>query len=221
MDALRACADGSVVADVGPRPSDLTVRLDRTSDLPAAAAVLVGPHSMALATVVATDETTTPDGDLKVRYVFEPTAPGARAQVDRFVTLLISVDSARPELPSLTRAVPAANWHEREMQDLFGIVPIGHPDPRALVVHDGWPPGVVPLRTAFDASRRVRVEDAPEFPHLIGEGEGVFEIPVGPIHAGIIEPGHFRFTSVGETVLHLDARLFYTCLLYTSPSPRD
>ena len=227
-DALRACAGGSVEAHVGPRPSDLTVRLGRPDDLPAAAAVLIGPLEMALATVVATDETTTPDGDLKVRYIFEPSqrvgeprrsskseggepaAPGARAQVDRFVTLLISVDAARPEVPSLTRAVPAANWHEREMQDLFGIVPVGHPDPRTLVVHDGWPQGVFPLRKAFDGSRRMPVEPADEFPHLVGEGEGVFEIPVGPIHAGIIEPGHFRFTSVGETVLHLDARLFYT-----------
>ena len=206
-DALWACADGSVEADVGPRPSDLTVRLGRPDDLPAAVAVLIGPHSMALATVVATDETATPDGDLKVRYVFEPTGPGA---ADRFVTLLISVDAARPEVPSLAMAVPAANWHEREMQDLFGIVPIGHPDPRPLVVHDGWPRGVFPLRKAFDGSRRVPVEPADEFPHLVAEGEGVFEIPVGPIHAGIIEPGHFRFTSVGETVLHLDARLFYT-----------
>src|SRR5450759_4076255 len=117
MDALRACADGSVVADVGPRPSDLTVRLGRTGDLPAAAAVLIGPHSMALATVVATDETATPDGDLKVRYVFEAIAPCAPV---RFVTLLISVDAARPQVPSLTTAIPAANWHEREMQDLFG-----------------------------------------------------------------------------------------------------
>src|SRR6266851_7940171 len=93
MDALRAGAGGSVDADVGPRPSDLTVRLGRTGDLSAAAAVLIAPHSMALATVVATDETATPDGDLKVRYVFEPTAPGAS---DRFVTLLISVDALRP-----------------------------------------------------------------------------------------------------------------------------
>ena len=206
-DALRAYASGSIDASVGPRPSDLTVRLSRTGDLPAAAAALIGPHSMALATVVATDETATPDGDLKVRYVFEPTTPGAP---DRFVTLLVSVDAAHPEVPSLTTAVPAANWHEREMQDLFGIVPVGHPDPRPLVVHDGWPPGVFPLRKSFDGSRRVPVEPADEFPHLVAEGEGVFEIPVGPIHAGIIEPGHFRFTSVGETVLHLDARLFYT-----------
>jgi Ni,Fe-hydrogenase III large subunit len=106
--------------------------------------------------------------------------------------------------------VPAANWHEREMQDLFGIEPSGHPDPRTLVVHDGWPRGVFPMRKAFDGSRRVPVEPAAEFPHRVAEGEGVFEIPVGPIHAGIIEPGHFRFTSVGESVLHLDARLFYT-----------
>src|SRR5450756_806942 len=97
MDALRAGAGGSVDADVGPRPSDLTVRLGRTGDLPAAAAVLIGPHSMALATVVATDETATPDGDLKVRYVFEPTAPGAP---DRFVTLLISVDCLLYTSPS-------------------------------------------------------------------------------------------------------------------------
>jgi Ni,Fe-hydrogenase III large subunit/Ni,Fe-hydrogenase III component G len=216
-DALRASSSGPVLADVGPRASDLTVRLARADDLAAAAAVLTrppspafggpGPHAMALATLVATDETMSPDGDFKVRYIFEPTLPGVP---DQFVTLLVSVDPARPEVPSLTTAIPAANWHEREMRDLFGIIPIGHPDPRPLVVHDGWPQGVFPLRKSFDGSRRMPVEPAEEFPHLVAEGEGVFEIPVGPIHAGIIEPGHFRFTSVGETVLHLDARLFYT-----------
>jgi hypothetical protein len=64
MVALRACAAGSVDADAVPRPADLTVRLGRAEDLAAAAALLIGPHSMALATIVATDETTTPDGDL-------------------------------------------------------------------------------------------------------------------------------------------------------------
>ncbi len=175
---------------------------------------------MALVTVVATDETVAPEGDFKVRYIFEPAASetgtasaGDGTLGDRFVTLVVAIDPACPEVPSLARAVPAANWHEREMQDLFGIVPLGHPDPRPLVVHDGWPPGTFPLRKTFDGSRRVPVVPvAPsrEFPHLAAEGEGVFEIPVGPIHAGIIEPGHFRFSSVGESVLHLDARLFYT-----------
>jgi Ni,Fe-hydrogenase III large subunit/Ni,Fe-hydrogenase III component G len=207
VGALEAAAGGALSAEAGPRPADLTVRLRHPGDLPAAAAVLVGSSAMALATVVATDETVTPDGDLKVRYVFEPTGPAAP---DRFVTLLVAVDQAQPEVPSLTPMIPAANWHEREMQDLFGIVALGHPDPRPLVVHDGWPRGVFPLRKSVDGSRRVPREPAAEFPHVVAEGEGVFEIPVGPIHAGIIEPGHFRFTSVGETVLHLDARLFYT-----------
>ena len=207
IDALRSAAAGCVDTEVGPRPSDLTLRLERASDLSAMAAVLVAQHSMALATAVATDETATREGDLAVRYVFEPTAAGAS---DRFLTFLVCVDAARAEVPSLTTVIPAVNWHEREMHDLFGIVPAGHPDPRALVVHDGWPQGSFPLRKAFDGSRRLAVESAEEFPHLVAEGEGVFEIPVGPIHAGIIEPGHFRFSSVGETVLHLDARLFYT-----------
>jgi Ni,Fe-hydrogenase III large subunit/Ni,Fe-hydrogenase III component G len=207
INALRAAAAGSVTAAAGPRLTDLTVRLGRTDDLPAAVALLIGPHAMALAMIVATDETAMADGDLKVRYIFEPTTPGA---LDQFVTLLVSVDAANPSVPSLTTQVPAANWHEREMRDLFGIVPVGHPDPRTLVVHDGWPQGIFPLRKAFDGTRQVPVEPAEEFPHLAAEGEGVFEIPVGPIHAGIIEPGHFRFTSVGETILHLDARLFYT-----------
>jgi len=205
------CAIAPVDVSAGPRPSDLTVRLAHAGDLAAAAAVLTGPQAMVLATIVATDETATADRDLKVRYVFEPGARDSGATVDQFVTLLVGVDPARPEVPSLAIAVPAANWHEREMQDLFGIVCVGHPDPRPLVVHDGWPRGVFPLRKAFDGSRRVpAVEPMEEFPHLAAEGEGVFEIPVGPIHAGIIEPGHFRFTSVGETVLHLEARLFYT-----------
>ena len=207
IDALRVAVTGSVNAETGPRPADLTVGLGQKDDLPAAVAVLVGQYAMTLATLVATDETAAPDGDLKVRYVFEPSTPGAK---DWFVTLLVTVDAAHPQVPSLTTAVPAANWHEREMRDLFGIVPVGHPDPRPLVVHDGWPQGLFPLRKSFDGSQRVAVEPAEEFPHRLAEGEGVFEIPVGPIHAGIIEPGHFRFTSVGETVLLLDARLFYT-----------
>ena len=207
IEALVTAARGAIDVDSGPRPRDVTARLHHASDLPALAAVLTGPCALALATVVATDETATADRDLKVRYIFEATAPGGP---DRFVTLLASVDEVRPQLPSLTKSIPAANWHEREMRDLFGIVPVGHPDPRTLVVHDGWPQGMFPLRKSFDASRHVPVEAAEEFPHLVAEGEGVFEIPVGPIHAGIIEPGHFRFTSVGETVLHLDARLFYT-----------
>lgn len=195
----------------GPRPQDFTLRLRRAEALPAVVAEL-GDAGLGLATLVATDESLTPERDIKVRYVFEPVHPRlavARVLPDTFVTLVVSLDPARPEATSIAAQVPAANWHEREAQDLFGIVFTGHPDPRSLVVHDGWPKGVFPLRKSFDARERPPVEPAEEFPHLLVEGEGVLEVPVGPIHAGIIEPGHFRFSTVGESVLNLDARLFY------------
>jgi Ni,Fe-hydrogenase III large subunit/Ni,Fe-hydrogenase III component G len=193
----------------GPRPSDVAVRLDRAEDVADAARELAGA-GLALATLVATDEEATVDRDLKVRYLFEPAAGAGGPLPDLFVTLVASLDPARPALPSISGAVPAASWHEREAQDLLGVVFEGHPDPKPLVVHDGWPRGLFPLRKRFDPSLRPPVEPAEEFPHLVVEGEGVFEVPVGPIHAGIIEPGHFRFSTVGESVLNLEPRLFYT-----------
>jgi Ni,Fe-hydrogenase III large subunit len=106
--------------------------------------------------------------------------------------------------------VPAAHWYEREVQDLLGLVPLGHPDPRRLVLHDDWPDGIHPLRKDFDPASPVpRVEREPYQFHTL-HGEGLLEIPVGPIHAGVIEPGHFRFAAVGEAILHLETRLFYT-----------
>ncbi len=195
--------------EYGPRPQDLTVRLTRAADVPAAVAELCAA-GMTLAMLVATDEEATAERDLKVRYIFEPGVADTVALPDTFVTLVASLDPVRPELPSISADVPAANWHEREAQDLLGIVFVGHPDPRPLVLHDGWPKGLYPLRKGFDARQRPAVEPSEEFPHLVVEGEGVLEVPVGPIHAGIIEPGHFRFSTVGESVLHLEARLFFT-----------
>ncbi len=208
LEHVRTRLAGRGGLEPGPRPGDLTLRLDRAEDLPAAAAELCAA-GLSLATLASTDDEAAPDRDLKVRYVFEP-ASGAAPLPDLFVTLVASLDPARPRLPSISAEVPAASWHEREAQDLFGIVFAGHPDPRPLVVHDGWPRGLHPLRKSFDASLRRPVEPAEEFPHLVVEGEGVFEVPVGPIHAGIIEPGHFRFSTVGESVLNLEPRLFYT-----------
>ena len=186
----------------GPRPADVTVLVARVAELPVLAAELTTNFGLALGMILATDD----DPRLGVHYVFEPTAPGD----DRFVTLRVELAAEQLEVPSLTPVLPAANWHEREARDLFGVVPVGHPDPRPLVLHEGWPPGLFPLRKRFEASERPPHEPAPTRPLMLARGEGVFEIPVGPIHAGIIEPGHFRFSSVGETVLHLDAQLFFT-----------
>ncbi len=203
----RLAARGPI--EPGPRRGDLTLRLQRAEEIEAVASELCG-MGFSLATLVATDEEATADRDLKVRTIFEPGSGSPDPLPDVFVTVVVSLDPAHPAMPSLSVRIPSANWHEREAWDLFGIVFTGHPDPRPLVVHDGWPQGQYPLRKNFDARQRLPVEPAEEFPHLVVEGEGVFEVPVGPIHAGIIEPGHFRFSTAGEKMLNLEPRLFYT-----------
>jgi Ni,Fe-hydrogenase III large subunit/Ni,Fe-hydrogenase III component G len=117
---------------------------------------------------------------------------------------------------SITDVIPAAHWYEREIRDMFGIVPEGHPDPRRLVFHDSFPADSHPLRKDWNISEKDLIEweegviKKVPYDFMKVEGEGVYEIPVGPVHAGIIEPGHFRFSAVGETIYYLESRLFYT-----------
>ena len=88
----------------------------------------------------------------------------------------------------------------------MGITPVGHPDSRPWIKFEDWPEDAWPLRKSFDASKPMpRV--AGEYEWIKAEGEGVYEIPVGPVHAGIIEPGHFRFQAVGEDIINLEERL--------------
>ena len=124
----------------------------------------------------------------------------------RLARLRADLPLAQPTYRSITPLVPAAHWDEREARDLLGIVPAGHPDPRRLVLHERWPRGYHPLRKDTPANARPPEADRHFVPFEV-HGEGVYQLPVGPIHAGIIEPGHFRFSAIGERVLHLDARL--------------
>ena len=110
--------------------------------------------------------------------------------------------------PSLTTLLPAAAWYERELHDMFGFIPEGHPDLRPLVLHESFPEGFHPLRK--EVAVDCQCHGHREYEMMTSSGEGLFEVPVGPIHAGIIEPGHFRFSQAGEAMLQLDAKLFFT-----------
>jgi Ni,Fe-hydrogenase III large subunit len=128
---------------------------------------------------------------------------------DRFLIVQTKVEEKNPKFPSLAHFLPQANWQEREVQDLLGLIPAGHPDPRRLVLHEDWPGGLFPLRKDFEPLQKIpRVNGQYVFERV--EGEGIFEIPVGPVHAGIIEPGHFRFSVAGEGIHKLEIRHFYT-----------
>jgi len=106
--------------------------------------------------------------------------------------------------PALSRVHPPAARLERALADLTGMRPTGAPDARPWLDHGRW--GVAhPMGSARPAAARPVA-----YPFLPVEGEGLHEVPVGPVHAGVIEPGHFRFTANGETVVRLEERLGYT-----------
>jgi Ni,Fe-hydrogenase III large subunit len=117
---------------------------------------------------------------------------------------VVSLDCPDRSFPSVGKYHPPAIRLERTINDLFGLTAEGLPDPRPWLDHDCW--GVrFPLGERVDAPPK-----AAPYRFLPVEGDGVHQIAVGPVHAGIIEPGHFRFTASGETVVRLEARLGYT-----------
>ena len=133
----------------------------------------------------------------------------AYAMKEGLCVVELPVDGTQPSYPDLSGLFPASGRMQRAVYDLLGIVAEGAEDTRAWLRHGAWPEGVYPLRRDFDAAGApTGAHD--NYPFVRVEGDGVHEIPVGPIHAGIIEPGHFRFSVVGEEVLRLEARLGYT-----------
>jgi Ni,Fe-hydrogenase III large subunit len=104
--------------------------------------------------------------------------------------------------PSVGQLHPPAIRLERALRDLWGLEPEGLADMRPWLDHGKWP-----QHFGEDANGASRVAGAYVF--LPAEGESLHQIPVGPVHAGIIEPGHFRFTANGEAVVRLEARLGY------------
>src|SRR3990172_8786516 len=143
-------------------------------------------------------------GRKRVHYVFDS---GARDYVEEVC------DGEQP-VPSIAPQVPAACWYERELHDQFGIEITGSPDLRPLLFHDNWPADVHPMvQTPLEGIPWVSASEGSHrdsYRFLEVQGAGIIEVPVGPVHAGIIEPGHFRFSVMGDTVLHLELRHFYT-----------
>jgi Ni,Fe-hydrogenase III large subunit/Ni,Fe-hydrogenase III component G len=154
-----------------------------------------------LAAVFAEDRTASEDR-YNLYYVFE------HPEDARYLLVRAPVGSDRPAFPSVAAEIPAVNWQEREIQDWYGLVAEGHPNPRRVALHDNWP-DVHPLRKSFPIDTVLPPFEGERHVYRPTLGEGVFQIPVGPVHAGIIEPGHFNFAVAGEPILYLQLRMFY------------
>ena len=117
--------------------------------------------------------------------------------------IVASLPCPDSRFPSVGRRHPPAQRLERTMADLVGLQAIGAPDYRPWLDHGRWP-----VRHPLGAAT-TPVGILPPYRFLPAEGESLHQIPVGPVHAGIIEPGHFRFTANGETIVRLEQRLGY------------
>jgi Ni,Fe-hydrogenase III large subunit/Ni,Fe-hydrogenase III component G len=143
-------------------------------------------------------------------------------QAECAVITLLCADAAYPDISDV---FPAANRMQRAMRDLLGLVATGAADQRKWLRHVAWRRDEFPLRKSGAATASAVMDDAQlsvfkgknlygleiadDYPFVQVSGDGVHEIPVGPVHAGTIEPGHFRFSVVGERVLRLEQRLGY------------
>lgn len=173
-------------------PTDLAAKTARLIDDGYRLALIAAHH----------DTADHPDGpSIRVVYLYTAGPP------DRRTELVLRTDPNDSHVPSLAAMSFSASRFEREMRDLYGVVPDNHPMPLPLVHHPHWPAGWHPMRR--DAGPRPPLAAGQPFPFLTVDGAGVYDIPVGPVHAGLIEPGHFRFSVVGETILKLKARLWY------------
>jgi Ni,Fe-hydrogenase III large subunit len=117
--------------------------------------------------------------------------------------IVLSIDAAGGRYPSVGLTHPPALRLERAIRDLYGIEPEGLPDSRPWLDHNWWG-----LAQPLGAANTVAADGA-SYAFLTAEGPPLHQIPVGPVHAGIIEPGHFRFHANGETVVRLEERLGY------------
>jgi len=187
---VRASAEGRTVARVSRR------------DFPTTAVTLHVQSGLPLDLMFATDDRGDGRG-FGIHAVF------AIDEAHHWIELAADLPADSPGYESVTRHVMAAHWYERYAQDMFGIRADGHPDNRRLVHHENVPAGTHPLRKDFAWDSRLAQANEP-YPMGRVEGEGIFQIPVGPIHAGIIEPGHFRFNVAGERIITLEGKLFFT-----------
>jgi Ni,Fe-hydrogenase III large subunit/Ni,Fe-hydrogenase III component G len=181
------------------KEGSLLVFLQNENELKETIHRLYRKHGLRLKTIVCMDMIRE-HGVFRIYYIFG---------IPNESIFLAPYFETKKHFPSFTPEFQEFSAYEREIKTMFGLEPLGHPDPRPTVLHSNWPKDKYPLRKDFPWNERPKTAHEQPYRFNTTEGEGVYEIPVGPVHAGIIEPGHFRFSVLGEEVLSLDPALGY------------
>ncbi|MFH2129645.1 MAG: NADH-quinone oxidoreductase subunit C, partial [bacterium] len=142
-------------------------------------------------------------GKIVQYFAYEEHAHRRLLAVLRTDRLIVLECDAPGEFPSLTRHDAKFNLFEREIAEQFGIVPVGHPWLKSVRFHknEAGKPDVF--------GQDYQADIPGNYPYYSVQGDNIHEVGVGPVHAGVIEPGHFRFSCIGEKVLHLEIQLGY------------
>lgn len=160
-----------------------------------------------LISAFANDERELEDSCFKQYAVF------SHASADLFLTIEFPLGAAGQIYPSMYEIFPAVDPFEREIADLFGLIPNGREGTFHTHLHPCYADGIHPLRRGPAYWKSTGIPANQDGRHALLQAlppEGQVFIPVGPVHAGVIEPGHFRFTVSGETINGLDILLGYT-----------
>ena len=201
--AINERCPGALVSSTQPLPTRLFLTVNK-ANMPEVADYLFNSAKARLVLSSATDKSPI-NGTYEVSYIF------SMDQDRLMVAVKEVVDPADPHIPSLTNIIPGADWHEREMRDLMGIVPDGHPDPRRLVVSDDWPEDKYPLRKDFPYNfRPPRVTEIKPPMREPKENEKQATIlSIGPFFPTLEEGAYFRLYVEGEQIIGSDYRGFY------------
>lgn len=212
VDALRQQFGWSILEEAWQAPDQVTVTVELNC-LPSVVETLYYQHGGWLSVVAGNDERPI-NGHFALYYVLSVEGNEQTPQHERekcYLVVRSLIPPRQMEFPAVTPRVPAAIWYEREVRDMFGLQPIGLPDERRLVLPDDWPEGLYPLRKD-SMDYRYRPEPTTEdetYEFIDVEGEGIVQVPLGPLHITSDEPGHFRLYVDGEYIVDADYRLFY------------
>jgi len=200
--AARVLGAGLGAVRIREIPPDLLWLSIEPQHVRTAAEALVRRHGARFLISVGTDDRPL-DGGFGVAHLFSLDAE------HRFIALDCALSESEPRIDSITPVIPGAAWAEQEFRDLLGIEPVGHPDPRRLVLPDDWPDDAHPLRRdfAYNARPPAKLDFAPQ---LREPPEGSTVIPVGPFFPVLEEPARLRVFVEGETVVGCDYRGFYS-----------
>ncbi len=172
------------------------------AELPAICGWLIQGAGFSFATLVAEERE---DSGITLTYVFfrDPGTP--------WIDVVAQLAPKESAVPSISESVYAADWHEREIEDLFGIRFEGHPRLGDFILQEDWPEGVNPMRRSFDVRRELHyAEDQAtwEAPTIV-MAPGGFAMPIGPVFSDFAESAQFLLETVGEDVIHTIPRFFY------------